>query len=111
MLERDQRRRARARHRLPGRGAAMRPLRSLARSDSWLGAEAPQTVEEVAHTAGAKLAGGVLVGQGPAALRARPAQLADGQPRAVAEQEIVRRLGRRSEERRVGKECRSRWAP
>src|SRR5260370_22133913 len=32
-------------------------------------------------------------------------------PTGVGKTEIARRLAKRSEERRVGKECRSRWSP
>src|ERR1039458_6665550 len=52
-------------------------------------------------------------GSGPGAIRAadRGARMKRGGPRHPKTCDLAERLGIRSEERRVGKECRSRWSP
>src|SRR5581483_12405246 len=91
---------AMARRRLPARGTRRRAPRAVA-------AQAAQQ----SHVAGrALLVALVPAGANPPrrlalsrAVYGRPRPCADGDPRQAAQE--------RSEERRVGKECRSRWSP
>ena len=67
--------------------------------------EAQNFARELANEPGNRLTPGVLAG------RARALAAEAGLECEVLDQDRMRQLGMRSEERRVGKECRSRWSP